>query len=113
MDDEGPDRADIGQERLPLAGLRVVDLTIARAGPTCVRHLADWGAEVIGVQPPNGGEAILARESFDYQNLHRNKRMISLDLKSPQEPHAAFYENWVDRANTCWSRTCARRSSTG
>ena len=89
MDDEGPDRADIGQEPLPLAGLRVLDLTIARAGPTCVRHLADWGAEVIAVQPPDGGEAILARESFDYQNLHRNKRIISLDLKSPQG-HAAF-----------------------
>jgi formyl-CoA transferase len=69
---------------LPLAGIRVVDLTIARAGPTCVRHLADWGADVIAVQPPGAEEAILARDGFDYQNLHRNKRVISLDLKSEQ-----------------------------
>jgi len=84
MDDEGPNRADIEQQTLPLAGVRVVDLTLARAGPTCVRHLADWGAEVIAVQPPSGVEALLARDGPDYQNLHRNKRVISLDLKSPQ-----------------------------
>ena len=36
----------------PLAGVVVLDLTLARAGPTCVRHLADWGADVIAVQPP-------------------------------------------------------------
>ena len=45
---------------LPLAGVRVVDLTIARAGPTCVRHLADWGADVIAVSPPNGGAELLS-----------------------------------------------------
>src|SRR5579863_6127453 len=67
---------------LPLAGIRVVDLTVARAGPTCVRHLADWGADVIAVQAPGGDEAILSHDGFDYQNLHRNKRVISLDLKS-------------------------------
>jgi formyl-CoA transferase len=74
--------AHASAQDLPLAGVRVVDLTIARAGPTCVRHLADWGAEVIAVQQPDGGEAILARDGFDYQNLHRNKRVISLNLKS-------------------------------
>ena len=97
MDDEGPDRADIEQQTLPLAGLRVVDLTLARAGPTCVRHLADWGAEVIAVQPPAGEEALLARDGPDYQNLHRNKRVISLDLKSPQS-HEAFLR-LVERAD--------------
>jgi formyl-CoA transferase len=71
------------QDLLPLAGVRVVDLTLARAGPTCVRHLADWGADVIAVQPPSGDEALLARDGSDYQNLHRNKRVISLDLKAP------------------------------
>jgi len=74
---------------LPLAGLRVLDLTLARAGPTCVRHLADWGADVIAVLPPGEGRDVLARDGFDFQNLHRNKRFISLDLKSPQG-HAAF-----------------------
>jgi crotonobetainyl-CoA:carnitine CoA-transferase CaiB-like acyl-CoA transferase len=74
---------------LPLKGIRVVDLTIARAGPTCVRHLADWGAEVIAVQPPDIADAILARDGSDYQNLHRNKRVISLNLKS-EAGRAAF-----------------------
>jgi formyl-CoA transferase len=73
---------------LPLTGLRVLDLTLARAGPTCVRHLSDWGAEVIAVQAPDGAD-IIARDGFDYQNLHRNKRFISLDLKSAKG-HQAF-----------------------
>ncbi|HVT70707.1 MAG TPA: CaiB/BaiF CoA-transferase family protein [Trebonia sp.] len=73
---------------LPLGDLRVIDLTVARAGPTCVRQLADWGADVIRVEPPAAGPA--ARESLggsrhgsDFQQLHRNKRALSLDLKSP------------------------------
>jgi len=74
---------------LPLAGLRVLDLTLARAGPTCVRHLADWGAEVIAVLPPGEGRDVIARDGFDFQNLHRNKRFISLDLKTAKG-HAAF-----------------------
>jgi len=70
--------------RLPLADLVVLDLTVARAGPTCVRHLADWGADAIRVLPPDDpGEAQAAfRQTSDYQNLHRNKRAITLDLKS-------------------------------
>jgi crotonobetainyl-CoA:carnitine CoA-transferase CaiB-like acyl-CoA transferase len=75
---------------LPLSGIRVLDLTLARAGPTCVRHLADWGADVIRIEPPATGEdAAGMRHSFDFQNLHRNKRAIRLDLKST-EGHAAF-----------------------
>ena len=56
-----------------------------------MRHLADWGAEVIRIEPPRrGGEDISgARDGFDFQNLHRNKRAIRLDLKTP-EGHAAF-----------------------
>jgi formyl-CoA transferase len=71
---------------LPLAGLRVLDLTVARAGPTCVRHLADWGAEVIRIAPPaaEGGDIAGDQDGFDYQNLHRNKRAMQIDLKSPQ-----------------------------
>ena len=69
---------------LPLADLRVIDLTVARAGPTCVRQLADWGADVIRVEPPRaetplGGD----RHGSDFQNLHRNKRSLALDLKAP------------------------------
>jgi crotonobetainyl-CoA:carnitine CoA-transferase CaiB-like acyl-CoA transferase len=70
--------------RLPLSGLTVLDLTLARAGPTCVRHLADWGADVIQVLPPTSARSELAghRRSSDYQNLHRNKRAVVIDLKS-------------------------------
>lgn len=77
--------------KLPLDGLVVLDLTLARAGPTCVRHLADWGADVIRIEPPDtGGEEISGdRDGPDFQNLHRNKRMVQLNLKSP-EGHAAF-----------------------
>ena len=74
---------------LPLKGVRVLDLTLARAGPTCVRHLADWGAEVIAVSAPGDGRDLISRDGFDYQNLHRNKRFIGLDLKSATG-HAAF-----------------------
>src|SRR5690606_16940839 len=76
---------------LPLARLTVLDLTLARAGPTCVRHLADWGANIIRIEPPaaSGEDVAGRREGFDFQNLHRNKRMVRLDLKS-EEGHAAF-----------------------
>ena len=76
---------------LPLTGIVVLDLTLARAGPTAVRHLADWGADVIRIEPPDsGGEEISGdRDGPDFQNLHRNKRMIELNLKST-EGHAAF-----------------------
>ena len=76
---------------LPLSRIVVLDLTLARAGPTCVRHLADWGADVIRIEPPDtGGEEISGdRDGPDFQNLHRNKRMVQLNLKSP-DGHAAF-----------------------
>ena len=76
---------------LPLAGLRVIDLTLARAGPTCVRHLADWGADVVRIEPPlSGGEDVAGKRSgADFQNLHRNKRSLQLDLKTP-EGHGVF-----------------------
>jgi crotonobetainyl-CoA:carnitine CoA-transferase CaiB-like acyl-CoA transferase len=74
---------------LPLADIRVIDLTVARAGPTCVRQLADWGADVIRVEPPGPADGTVQRESFtsnrhgsDFQHLHRNKRSLSLDLKT-------------------------------
>src|SRR5689334_15846419 len=88
---ESPVDPKLAQEtRLPLAGLRVLDLTLARAGPTCVRHLADWGAEIIRVEPPASADGFGGdRDGFDSVNLHRNKRSICLDLKNPAG-HAAF-----------------------
>src|SRR6204780_3341350 len=69
-----------------LARFTVLDLTRVRAGPACVRQLADWGANVIKVEaPPDGGEPMGGpRDNSDFQNLHRNKRSITLNLKSPQ-----------------------------
>ena len=73
--------------RLPLDDIRVIDLTVARAGPTCVRQLADWGADVIRVEPPAGqpapGPTADSRHGCDFQHLHRNKRSLSLNLKAP------------------------------
>jgi crotonobetainyl-CoA:carnitine CoA-transferase CaiB-like acyl-CoA transferase len=68
-----------------LSRFRVLDLTRARAGPTAARHLADWGADVIKVEMTEGGGDMAAnRHGFDFQNLHRNKRSITLDLKNPE-----------------------------
>jgi formyl-CoA transferase len=66
-----------------LSHLRVIDLTRVRAGPTCVRQFADWGADVIKVEmPATIGDAFgFARDGSDFQNLQRNKRTITLNLK--------------------------------
>src|ERR1700738_3416201 len=75
--------------RLPasqaLARFKVLDLTRVRAGPTCVRQLADWGADVIKIEmPEDDGGMGGPRDGPDFQNLHRNKRSMTLDLKHPQ-----------------------------
>ena len=72
----------------PLQHLRVLDLTIARAGPTAVRLLADWGAEVIKIEPPprkdgKGNSVTGGRRGPDEQNLHRNKKSLAINLKKP------------------------------
>ncbi|CDY75418.1 L-carnitine dehydratase/bile acid-inducible protein F [Caballeronia glathei] len=71
-----------------LSRFRVLDLSRVRAGPTCVRMLADFGADVIRIEPPPGidpNEAMFAadRLSGDFQNLNRNKRSLTLNLKTP------------------------------
>jgi crotonobetainyl-CoA:carnitine CoA-transferase CaiB-like acyl-CoA transferase len=74
--------------RLPLSRFKVIDLTLARAGPSCVRTLADWGADVIRVEPPpvegEANELVGRRDGSDFQNLHRNKRAITLNLKTAE-----------------------------
>src|SRR5690349_19539320 len=68
-----------------LARFKVLDLSRVRAGPTCVRQLADWGADVIKIEmPEDDGGMGGARDGPDFQNLHRNKRSMTLDLKSPK-----------------------------
>lgn len=72
---------------LPLSRYKVLDLTIARAGPAAVRLLADWGADVTRVEAPppqDRGSVTGRRRNSDEQNLHRNKRSLCLDLKSAQ-----------------------------
>ena len=71
--------------KLPLSRFKVIDLTRVRAGPTCVRQLADWGADVIKVEAAEGDGGLGGdRHGPDFQNLHRNKRSITLDLKKPE-----------------------------
>ena len=77
---------------LPLSDYTILDLTIARAGPTAVRLLADWGANVIRIEPPPDaevGDVTGGRLSPDSQNLHRNKRGMTINLKSV-DGHALF-----------------------
>ena len=71
---------------MPLDRFTVLDLTRVRAGPTAVRQLADWGARVIKIEaPPGPGEGLGGpRHGPDFQNLHRNKRSLTLDLKAPE-----------------------------
>jgi len=73
------------QRQGPLSRFKVIDLTRARAGPTAARHFADWGADVIKVETPVSAETDPmggARDGPDFFNLHRNKRSITLNLKS-------------------------------
>jgi crotonobetainyl-CoA:carnitine CoA-transferase CaiB-like acyl-CoA transferase len=67
-----------------LSNLRILDLTRVRAGPTCVRQFADFGADVIKVENTVPEDMGGPREGPDFQNLHRNKRSLTLDLKTPQ-----------------------------
>jgi formyl-CoA transferase len=67
-----------------LEGLILLDLTHARAGPVCVRQLADWGANVIRIERPGDPEDFAARHDSDFQNKHRNKRGIALNLRSDE-----------------------------
>jgi crotonobetainyl-CoA:carnitine CoA-transferase CaiB-like acyl-CoA transferase len=77
----------------PLSRFTVLDLTRVRSGPTAVRQLADWGANVIKIEAPEAidqtGGMGGPRHGPDFQNLHRNKRGMTLNLKAP-DGHAAL-----------------------
>src|SRR6516162_2192022 len=84
-----------------LARFTVLDLTRVRAGPTCVRQLADWGANVIKIETParlESGEPLGGpRDGPDFMNLHRNKRSMTLNLKSAEG--VAAFKAMVRRAD--------------
>ena len=84
-----------------LSRFTVLDLTRVRSGPTCVRQLADWGANVVKIETPphleKGEGPGGPRENADFQNLHRNKRSMTLDLKSPQG--LAAFKRMVEKAD--------------
>jgi len=82
-----------------LRRITVLDLTRVRAGPTCVRQLGDWGANVIKVEArtAEGQADFSARHDPDFQNLHRNKRSITIDLKNAQG--IAILKRLVERAD--------------
>jgi len=81
-----------------LSGLRVLDLTRVRSGPTCVRQLADWGADVIKIEAPvDTAQFGGPRSGPDFQNLHRNKRSLTLDLKN--EAGLAAFRKLADTAD--------------
>ena len=88
VEKSGHDAPQAQSQRLPLSRFSVLDLTLARAGPSCVRTLADWGAKVIRVEPPpeagEASEVVGRRDGSDFQNLHRNKRAITLNLKTDE-----------------------------
>ena len=84
-----------------LSRFTVLDLTRARSGPTAVRQLADWGANVIKIELPDSAEGDDGiggmRSGPDFQNLHRNKRGVTLDLKTPDG--IAVFKRMADKAD--------------
>jgi len=87
--------------KLPLNGITVLDLTRVRSGPTAVRQLADYGANVIKIEEPDAKDsensAFDRRMGSDFQNLQRNKRSITLNLKAPEG--VAIFKRMVEKAD--------------
>ena len=85
-----------------LARFTVLDLTRVRAGPTAVRQLADWGANVIKIETAGAiataaSGSVRPRNGPDFQNLHRNKRSMTLNLKAPEG--LAAFRRWSRKAD--------------
>jgi crotonobetainyl-CoA:carnitine CoA-transferase CaiB-like acyl-CoA transferase len=83
----------------PLDGVRVIDLSRFLSGPFCTQLLADYGADVIGVEPPRGRELAgpAGRDSYFFLSAHRGKRSLALDLKTP--PGRAVLARLLERAD--------------
>jgi crotonobetainyl-CoA:carnitine CoA-transferase CaiB-like acyl-CoA transferase len=80
-----------GEQAAPLGDLLVLDLTIARAGPTAVRYLADWGARILRIEQRGAGGSIIGdHESSDYINLHRSKQLIGMNLRDEADKRRFF-----------------------
>jgi crotonobetainyl-CoA:carnitine CoA-transferase CaiB-like acyl-CoA transferase len=99
-----------------LSRFTVLDLTRVRSGPTCVRQLADWGANVIKIETPpdleTGESARRSRATARISmNLHRNKRSITLNLKAPEG--VADLQEAGARRPMSWSRTTGPTSRSG
>src|SRR5580658_3548229 len=67
-----------------LAGVRVLDLTAALAGPSATKILADLGAEVIKVEKPDGGDYTRVLMPYVFESHNRNKRSVAIDIKRPE-----------------------------
>ncbi len=122
----GKGKVPMTDHKAPLSRFTVLDLTRVRSGPTAVRQLADWGANVIKIEPPEhvdkskgmGG----ARNGPDFQNLHRNKRGLRLDLEKDQDRSVAadllrgadvavFDSSFDDLERLGLDAGCARRTN--
>jgi formyl-CoA transferase len=92
---------NMAESRLPLSGIIVLDLTRVRSGPTAVRQLADYGANVIKIEEPDAKDsensAFDRRQGSDFQNLQRNKRSMTLNLKAPEG--VAIFKRMVEKAD--------------
>src|SRR3981189_425912 len=92
-----------------LSHLRVIDLTRVRAGPTCTKQFADWGADVIKIEMPDSEDMLGERQGSDFQNLHRNKRSLTLNLKDPRG--VEVFRRLVEKADVVVENFPARRQN--
>ena len=95
---------DLKDQELPLKGYTVLDLTRARAGPTAARQRAAFGADVIKIEMPGDPQYadMGTRHGPDFQNLHRNKRSIAINLKTPEGLKIFFKLTFLEKLAFAW-----------